>query len=185
MAFANWKVAIFYVVNGAALELQFARKSCVHNYVAILSAWKYWNFERGKFTHQYWWYAFVFRIAALEYWCLGVSLLNRIFIDFQLMPNSVCLWRKCYFFFDMKLCLLKIAIRREKFDKKVSVKWGRLRDRFIRSTIGLIFSDVTGCTNLCAVLFFRYNWCAENFHFMEENTNWVLKFYPKEMKNRT
>ena len=61
------------------------------------------------------------------------------------MPNSVCLWRKCYFFFDVKLCLLKIAIRREKFDKKVSEN-GAVWETEIRSTIGLIFSDVTGCT---------------------------------------
>ena len=63
------------------------------------------------------------------------------------MPKLVCLWRKCYFFFDMKLCLLKIAIRREKFDKKVSEN-GAVWETEIRSTIGLIFSDVTGCTQL-------------------------------------
>ena len=34
------KVAIFYVVNGAVLELQFAHKSYVCNYIAILSAQK-------------------------------------------------------------------------------------------------------------------------------------------------
>ena len=45
----------------------------------------------------------------------------------------------------MKLCLLKIAIRREKFDKKVSEN-GAVWETEIRSTIGLIFSDVTGCT---------------------------------------
>ena len=71
MLFANWKVAIFYVVNGAALELQFACKSYVS--VIRLRFWaprKYWNLERGVFTRQYWRFAFVFWIVALEYWCL-------------------------------------------------------------------------------------------------------------------
>ena len=75
MALANWKVAIFYVVNGAALELQFACKS----YVSVITLrFKYWNFERGVFTRQYWWFPFVFRIVALKYWCLGVSLLSGV-----------------------------------------------------------------------------------------------------------
>ena len=77
MAFA--KVAIFYVVNGAVLELQFARKSYVCNYIAILSAQKCWHFERGVFTHHYWWFAFVFQIVALGYWCLRVSLSSGVF----------------------------------------------------------------------------------------------------------
>ena len=47
----------------------------------------------------------------------------------------------------MKLCLLKIAIRREKFDKIVSEN-GAVWETEIRSTISLIFSDVTGCTQL-------------------------------------
>ena len=51
MAFANWKVGIFYVVNGAALELQFARKS----YVSVI-ALRFWAPEstensRGVCSH--------------------------------------------------------------------------------------------------------------------------------------
>ena len=72
MAFANWKVAMFYVVNGAALELQFARKS----YVSVIML-RFWG--GGVFTCQYRRFAFVFRIVALEYWCLGVSLSSRVF----------------------------------------------------------------------------------------------------------
>ena len=48
---------------------------CVRNYIAILSARiKAEILRGGVFTRQYWWFAFVFRIVALEYWCLGVSL---------------------------------------------------------------------------------------------------------------
>ena len=52
---------------------------CVRNYVAILSAQKYWKFERGVFTRQYWWFAFVFQIVALKYLCLGVFLSIGVF----------------------------------------------------------------------------------------------------------
>ena len=101
---------------------------------------------------------------------------------FSIMPNSVCLWRKCYFFFDMKLCLLKIAIRREKFDKKVSES-GAVWETEIRSTIGLIFSDVTGCTQrargrVCCIVF-RYNWSRWNFHFKKNGG----KYYRTEFSS--
>ena len=43
MAFANWKVAIFYVLNGAALEQQFARKS----YVSV-TALRFWAPESAE-----------------------------------------------------------------------------------------------------------------------------------------
>ena len=46
MAFANWKVAIFYVVNGAALELQFARKS--YGSVFTLRFWAPENTEKNR-----------------------------------------------------------------------------------------------------------------------------------------
>ena len=83
--------------------------------------------------------------------------------------------KEMLFLLGYKLCLLKIAIRREKFDKKVSengVKVARLRDRN-SLTIGLILSDVTGCTQrrvvlivlYCSVLFSDTIDRAENFHF--------------------
>ena len=73
----------------------------------------------------------------------------------------------------MKLCLLKIAIRREKFDQKSQRKWGRLRDPKFARTIGLIFSDVTGLYTArpgpgvlyCSVLFSDTIDRAENFNF--------------------
>ena len=94
MAFANWKVAIFYVLNGAALELQFVRKS----YVSIirLRFWAPENIESWRgviFTHQYCRFAFVFRIVALEYWFLRVSLSNGSI--WQVYPGSQCLKRAC------------------------------------------------------------------------------------------
>ena len=81
MPFGNWKVAIFYVVNGAALELQFARKS----YVSVITL-RFWAPEsteiwRGVCSRinindlRF----FFLRIVALEYWCLGVSLLSGVF----------------------------------------------------------------------------------------------------------
>ena len=83
--------------------------------------------------------------------------------------------KEMLFLLGYKLCLLKIAIRREKFDKKVSengVKVTRLRDRnslddrpdfqwrhrlcTARPVPGVLY---------CSVLFSDTSDCAENFHF--------------------
>ena len=88
------------------------------------------------------------------------------------MPNLVCLWRKCYFFFDMKLCLLKIAIRREKFDKKSAKMGPSERPKFARrSAWFLVTSPVVhsspGAAGVlyCSVLFSDTIDRAEKFNF--------------------
>ena len=94
MAFANWKVAIFYVVNGAALELQFARKSYVSVIqIVILSARKYWKLERGVFTRQYCWFAFVFSNCC--FWILMSRSFSFKRSIWQVNPGSQCLKRAC------------------------------------------------------------------------------------------
>ena len=68
MAFANWKVAIFYVVN----DLTVLRLSCsLHANPMSVIMLRFWAPEsaeilRGVFTHNYWRFAFVFQIVALE-----------------------------------------------------------------------------------------------------------------------
>ena len=57
--------------------------------------------------------------------------LNRTLIDFNYAEFGMFV-KEMLFLLGYKLCLLKIAIRREKFDKKVSengVKVAHLRDR--------------------------------------------------------
>ena len=80
MAFANWKVAIFYVVNGAALELQFARKSYVYVITLLFWAPESTEISRGVCSRvNIDNFFFFFWIVALEYWCLGVFLLSGVF----------------------------------------------------------------------------------------------------------
>ena len=93
MAFANWKVAIFYVVNGAALEQQFARKSYVSvlNCVAILSARKCWNFDRARVCSVH---ASIFTICVCFSNCCFGILMSRSFSFnqsiWQVNPGSLC-----------------------------------------------------------------------------------------------
>ena len=94
---------------------------------------------------------------------------------FSIMPNSVCLWRKCYFFLDINFVCSKSRYGGRNLTKKsakMGWKW-HVWETEIRSTIGLILSDVTGCTQrrvvlivlYCSVLFSDTIDHAENFHF--------------------
>ena len=51
MAFANWKVVFFYMVNGAALELHFARKSYVSGIMLRFWAPENTEISRGVYSH--------------------------------------------------------------------------------------------------------------------------------------
>ena len=86
MAFANWKVAIFYeTVLRLSCSLHVNPITPMMTCVRIKLCC---DFQRPKIlkfregcVHTsiiYWRFAFVFRIVALEYWCLGVSLLSGV-----------------------------------------------------------------------------------------------------------
>ena len=65
--YAVAKLAIFYMLNAAVLELQFACKILCSEIHLIVRRESDENFEKGLFKRQYWRFAFVFRIFLLEY----------------------------------------------------------------------------------------------------------------------
>ena len=72
------------------------RDPCARCFSAVLRlsgiVLRFWAPESAEnLRGVYWRFAFVFRIVALEYWCLGVSLSNRVFGK---LIRAVSVWRQ-------------------------------------------------------------------------------------------